>query len=74
MTILTKRFDDIDADDIRNLCTEGVYENQLLEFKRELSVKSGKGSDPWMTGGNVSDHARDHLFREIVAFANTAYS
>jgi hypothetical protein len=41
MTILIKRFDDIDADDIRQLCNQGIYENQFLEFKRELPVQSG---------------------------------
>jgi len=70
MSILTKRFDDIDDKDIQKLCDEGIYENQLLEYKRELQVQSGKGSDPWTTGGNPSNHARNSLFREIVAFAN----
>ena len=69
MTILTKRFDDIGGDDIRSLCKEGIYENQLLEFKRELQAERGR-SDPWVNGGEFTKYARDRLFRELVAFAN----
>jgi len=69
MTIFTKPFDDIDAADIQNLCMDSVYENQLLEFKRELQGERGR-TDPWMTGGDVTPSARNGLFREIVAFAN----
>src|ERR1700730_716772 len=45
------------------------YENQLLEFKRELPAERNR-PDPWLTGGDFTAYARDQLFREIVAFAN----
>jgi predicted HTH transcriptional regulator len=67
--MLAKPFDQITADDIRDLCARGAYENQLLEFKRELPAER-KRPDPWPTGGDFTAYARDRLFREIVAFAN----
>src|SRR6266446_697915 len=67
--MLTKPFDRVTADDIHDLCTRGAYENQLLEFKRELPAERNR-PDPWLTGGDFTAYARDHLFREVVAFAN----
>src|SRR5487761_1016093 len=67
--MLDKPFDRITAGDIEDLCAHGAYENQLLEFKRELPEERGR-ADPWMNGGDFTAHARDRLFREIVAFAN----
>ena len=67
--MLTKPFDQITADDIRDLCARRAYENQLLEFKRELPAERNR-PDPWLTGGDFTAYARDRLFREIVAFAN----
>jgi predicted HTH transcriptional regulator len=66
--MLAKPFDQITADDIRDLRARGAYENQLLEFKRDLPSRDRE--DPWLTGGDFKAYARDHLFREIVAFAN----
>jgi len=67
--MLDKPFDQITIDDVQDLCSRGAYENQLLEFKRELQAERGR-SDPWMTGGNFTAYARDRLFREIIGFAN----
>jgi hypothetical protein len=67
--MLAKPFDEITADDIHDLCKRGAYENQLLEFKRELSAER-KRPDPWPTGGDLTGHAQERLFREITAFAN----
>ena len=67
--MLAKPFDQITADDVRDLCARGAYESQLLEFKRELPAERNR-SDPWLTGGDFTTYARDRLFREIVAFAN----
>jgi hypothetical protein len=48
-----------------------VHESLTVELKRELHRRDGKHPDPWMVGGDAfTDRARDHLFREIVAFAN----
>jgi Putative DNA-binding domain len=67
--VFAKPFDDITAEDIRDLCTRGAAENQLLEYKRELPAERNR-PDPWPDGGEFTKTARDRLFREIVAFAN----
>jgi hypothetical protein len=68
--LLTKPLDKIIAADVAELCANGgAYESLLLEFKRELSGRDGR-PDPWLAGGHFTAHARDRLFREIVAFAN----
>jgi len=45
------------------------YENQLLEFKRDLPAERNR-PDPWLTGGDFTAYACDHLLREVIAFAN----
>jgi hypothetical protein len=67
--MLTKPFDQITADDIRELCTTKAYESPLLEFKRELPAERNR-PDPWLNGGDFTAYARDRLFREMIAFAN----
>ena len=65
--MLDKNFDQITAEDVTNLCRHGVYENQLLEFKRDLPAERNR-PDPWVTGGDFTAYARDHLLREVIAF------
>jgi hypothetical protein len=67
--VLDKNFDQITPEDVTNLCRHGVYENQLLEFKRDLPAERNR-PDPWLTGGEFTSYARDHLLREVIAFAN----
>ena len=67
--MLDKNFDQITPEDVTNLCRDGVYENQLLEFKRDLPAERNR-PDPWLTGGEFTAYARDHLLREVIAFAN----
>ena len=66
---MDRTFDQITSDYITSLCREGIYENQLLEFKRDLPGEHGR-DDPWLTGGNFTPYARDRLLREVIAFAN----
>jgi Schlafen, AlbA_2 len=49
----------------------GWSESESLEFNEALPGKDGK-PDPWLSGGNVARYAKDELFKEIVALANTA--
>ena len=63
------KLSDLTADEILAVFEADVSEGLDLEFKRSLPAKSG--SDPWMTGGRIGDEAKDHLCREIIAFANT---
>jgi hypothetical protein len=67
--VLDKNFDQITPEDVTNLCRDGVYENQLPEFKRDLPAERNR-PDPWLTGGEFTAYARDHLLREVIAFAN----
>ena len=62
--MLDKNFDQITPEDVTNLCRDGVYENQLLEFKRDLPAERNR-LDPWLTGGDFTAYARDHLLREF---------
>ncbi len=69
--MLSKPISEIKSKDIADLCARGgAYESGTLEFKRELPGRDGR-PDPWMSGGEFSSYARDRLFREIVAFANS---
>ena len=68
--MMDKNFDQITPKDITDLCRDGIYENQLLEFKRDLPGERGR-PDPWLAGGDFTGYARDHVLREVVAFANT---
>jgi hypothetical protein len=67
--MISKPLDQMTPEDVIELSNRGTYENQVVEFKRELQGDRGR-PDPWMTGGDFTNHARDRLFREIVAFAN----
>jgi hypothetical protein len=68
--MITKPLDQVTAADVADLCAQGgAYEGLTLEFKRELPGRDGR-PDPWLAGGDFTAYARDHLFREIVAFAN----
>jgi hypothetical protein len=64
-----RKLSDVAAAEILALFEAEVSEGLDLEFKRSLPAKNG--ADPWMTGGRIGDEAKDHLTREIIAFANT---
>jgi predicted HTH transcriptional regulator len=68
--MISKPLDQIGPEDIAELKTRGVYENQVVEFKQELPRERGRGLDPWVAEGNFTAYPRDRLFREIVGFAN----
>jgi Putative DNA-binding domain len=67
--MIDKHFDQVTAADITQLTAEGIYESQLVEFKRDLPGERGR-PDPWPTGGDFTAYARDHSLREVIAFAN----
>jgi hypothetical protein len=76
MPIFGKSIEEITAADVEGL--GGTPEGQTFELKSELSSAKGrKQPDPWMmpsaTGRDrrgPEDHAKEGLFRELVAFAN----
>src|SRR5712692_8064909 len=67
--MIDKNIDQITPEDIAQLSADGVYENQLLEFKRDLPGERSR-PDPWLTGGDFTAYARDNFLREVIAFAN----
>ena len=67
--MINKNFDQVTPEDMTQLISDGVYESQLLEFKRDLPGERGR-PDPWSTDGDFTAYARDHLLREVIAFAN----
>ncbi len=67
--MIDKTFDQVTPEDITQLTTDGFYEGQLLEFKRDLPGEHGR-PDPWLSGGDFKAYALDRLLREVIAFAN----
>lgn len=49
----------------------GWPESLTVEFKEALPAREGR-TDAWVSGGNIEQYARDKLFKEVVAFANTS--
>jgi Putative DNA-binding domain len=67
--LFTKPIELLTADDARSVI--GWPESLLVEFKQELPSREGRG-DAWTKGGNVEDHAKRGIFKEVVALANTS--
>ena len=69
LAAFTKALDQLIADDVQAMI--GWPELLIVEFKEDLPERDGR-KDGGHTGGNVGEHAKAALFKEIVAFANTA--
>ena len=67
--VLSKSRDEIDISDIQDLIDSEVPEGEQIEFKETLPAKKGT-IDPWMSGGNIGDRAKNVILEEAVAFAN----
>ena len=67
--VLSKPRDEIDISDIEYLIDSQVPEGEQIEFKETLPAKKGT-IDPWMSGGNIGDRAKNVILEEAVAFAN----
>ncbi len=67
-TLFAKPVETLTADDVAGLI--GWPESLTVEYKVTLSGQGGR-ADAWLSGGNVENYARDKLFKEVVAFANT---
>jgi hypothetical protein len=64
-----KPLDQVTARDVDELV--GWPESLLVEYKEDLPARDGR-KDAWIAGGNVEQYAKDRLFKEVVALANTA--
>jgi Putative DNA-binding domain len=68
--LFSKPLLEIDEADLQALCNAGYPETEQVEYKEFLPGRSGP--DAWHDGAkSFADYARDQLFAEIVAFANT---
>lgn len=68
-SLLLKPVNLITAEDVMDMV--GWPESLTVEYKESLPSKDGR-DDAWLGGGKVESYARDKLFREVVALANTA--
>lgn len=67
--LFTKPIEVLSASDAAGVI--GWPESLTVEFKETLSAREGR-NDTWLSGGGIEQYARDKLFKEVVAFANTA--
>lgn len=67
--LFTKSVELLTAEDAAGIV--GWPESLTVEFKETLPGRDGR-TDNWLNGGNVEQYARDKLFKEVVAFANTS--
>ncbi len=66
--LFTKSVEAITATDAEALV--GWPETLTVEFKKALPGRDGR-SDGWLSGREVETYAKEKLFKELVAFANT---
>src|ERR1700704_465338 len=72
LSIFTKPFEQIDANDVAQVVKEHCPEGYEIEFKKTLPEKQGS-REPWLQGKDeIGSHARDTILKELVAFANSA--
>ena len=68
-TIFTNPLEALTAADVQGVI--GWPESLTVEYKGDLSGKDGR-QDAWYRGNEVEPFARDKLFKEIIALANTS--
>ena len=68
-TLFSKHIDDIVPSDIHELVSKEYPETDSVEFKKQLPLKKGQ-EDQSKGQDSISDHARNKLLAEVVAFAN----
>jgi predicted HTH transcriptional regulator len=69
IALFTKSIELLTAEDVTGVV--GWPESLTVEFKEALPARDGR-NDAWLGGGAVEQYARDKLFKEVVAFANTS--
>jgi len=68
--IFEKPLADLSWSDFESVISNGLEEDQTLEFKEALPARDGN-ADSWQLGHDkIGNYARDTLAKEIVAFAN----
>jgi hypothetical protein len=69
LAVFTKPIELVTAADIAELPAQTWPEGYEVEFKETLPDRRG-GQHPWLTGGDIGDHARNEILSEVIAFAN----
>jgi hypothetical protein len=69
MPQIRKPLEQIARKDLEELCSNKTIEDEQLEFKRCIGFKGS--DDPWKLQRRISDHGRNGILAEIVAFANS---
>jgi hypothetical protein len=71
MPTLKKALADLTSEDLTAVLVERWPEDEQLEFKQALPANSDEG-DRWVTHGDrIGDRAKNGVFSEVVAFANS---
>lgn len=70
MPLLPKKLIDLDPSDLDLLISDGVAEDEQLEFKRELPTRDGRPDRWYVSQDQIGERARNELLEEIVGFAN----
>lgn len=71
MSIFDKELAEVTKEDLDELISQKISEDEFLEFKKTLP--SNKREDKWIQGENsIGEKAITSLIKEIVAFANTS--
>jgi Putative DNA-binding domain len=66
---IARPIESLKLEDVEDLCAQGWPENQNTEFKEALP---DRGKDSWSLSATISDFAKERIFKEIVAFANSS--
>lgn len=72
LSALTKPLESLTAADLQELTQRRWPESENVEYKGELHRERPNQPDSWYSGGNISTQAKYKIFKELVAFANTA--
>jgi Schlafen, AlbA_2 len=72
LSALTKPLESLTSADLDDLVQRRWPESENVEYKGELHRERANQPDAWYTGGNVSAQAKNKIFKEVVAFANTS--
>ncbi|HBK08135.1 MAG TPA: hypothetical protein DDZ81_20155 [Acetobacteraceae bacterium] len=67
--IFNKSIESITLSDVQAVI--GWPESLVVEYKEQLPGRDGR-LDAWLTGGKIETYAKEKLFKEVVALANTS--
>jgi hypothetical protein len=62
---------DLCVEDLKELYSRAWPESQNIEYKGRLPADKGR-TDGWYSDGEISEYAKQKIFKEIVAFANSS--